>query len=73
MKKKRFSWWISTPQGNLTLCFGIGQPDKLDISMFNIMNAIIMRDELIPSPDQYLHSQGNIYLIPSNIELSVAE
>ncbi|MDR5606232.1 hypothetical protein [Paenibacillus larvae] len=38
------------PQGNLTLCFGIGQPDKLDISMFNIMNAI-MRDELIPSPE----------------------
>ncbi|MEJ8544741.1 ParA family protein [Brevibacillus borstelensis] len=29
------------PQGNLTLCFGIEQPYKLDISMFNIMNAIM--------------------------------
>ncbi|MFB0846539.1 ParA family protein [Paenibacillus oleatilyticus] len=60
------------PQGNLTLCFGIEQPDRLKVSMFHIMNAI-MSDELLPAPDQYLHSQGNIDLTPSNIELSIIE
>ncbi|MGW8956298.1 ParA family protein [Paenibacillus sp. NPDC055715] len=60
------------PQGNLTLCFGIDQPDKLEVSMFNVMNAV-MGDDPIPSPDKYLYSQGNIDLIPSNIELSIAE
>ncbi|MDQ0047903.1 cellulose biosynthesis protein BcsQ [Paenibacillus polymyxa] len=38
------------PQGNLTLCFGIEQPDKLNVSMFNIMNAV-MEDEPLPAPD----------------------
>ncbi|MNW35585.1 Chromosome-partitioning ATPase Soj [compost metagenome] len=53
------------PQSNLTLCFGIEQPDKLNVSMFNIMNAV-MEDEPLPAPDQYLHSQGNFDLIPGN-------
>lgn len=60
------------PQGNLTMCFGIEQPDKLQVSMFNIMNAM-MTDEPLPSPEEYIHSHGNIDLMPSNIELSVAE
>ncbi|MEK5281722.1 AAA family ATPase [Paenibacillus sp. FSL H7-0735] len=60
------------PQGNLTMYFGIEQPDKLPYSMFNIKNAM-MTDEPLPSPEGCIHSQGNIDLIPSNIELSVAE
>lgn len=60
------------PQGNLTLCSGIEQPDKLNTSMFNIMDAL-MSDEILPAPKQYIHSQGNIDLIPSNIELSITE
>lgn len=60
------------PQGNLTLCFGIEQPDQLTVSMFNIMDTI-MSDEPLPAPQSYLHSQGSIDLIPSNIQLSVTE
>lgn len=60
------------PQGNLTLCFGIEQPDQLSISMCNILDAI-MSDKPLPPKEEYLHSQGNINLIPSNIELSVSE
>lgn len=60
------------PQGNLTMCFGIEQPDKLPYSMFNIMNAM-MTDEPLPASTEFIHTQGNIDLIPSNIELSVAE
>lgn len=60
------------PQGNLTMCFGIEQPDKLQVSMFNVMNAM-MTDEPMPSSEEFIHSHGNIDLIPSNIELSVAE
>ncbi|WP_245248380.1 ParA family protein [Paenibacillus sp. PvR133] len=65
MKKKKVLLVDFDPQGNLTLCFGIEQPDKLNVSMFNIMNAV-MEDEPLPAPDQYLHSQGNFDLIPGN-------
>lgn len=34
-------------QWNLTMCFGIEQPDKFPYSMFNIMNAM-MTDEPLP-------------------------
>ncbi|MEK4476575.1 AAA family ATPase [Paenibacillus sp. FSL R7-0048] len=57
------------PQGNLTMYFGIEQPDKLPYSMFNIKNAM-MTDEPLPSPDECIHSQGNIDLIPSNTWLT---
>lgn len=60
------------PQGNLSMCFGIENPDQLKFSMFNIMNAL-MSDEPLPAPEEYIHNHGNIDLIPSNIELSVAE
>ncbi|WP_255314240.1 DUF6075 family protein [Bacillus sp. FJAT-26390] len=60
------------PQGNLSMCFGIEQPDQIKFSMFNIMNAIML-DEQLPDAAEYIHSRGNIDLIPSNIELSVAE
>ncbi|WP_217622283.1 ParA family protein [Paenibacillus agri] len=60
------------PQGNLSMCFGIKQPDQLPFSMFNVMNAI-MNDDPLPPAEEYIHSHGNIDLIPSNIELSVAE
>lgn len=54
------------------MCFGIEQPDKLKLSMFNVMSAM-MTDEPLPAPEEFIHSHGNIDLIPSNIELSVAE
>lgn len=60
------------PQGNLSLCFGIEQPDQLAVSMCNILDAI-MSDHLLPSEEAYLYRQDNIDLIPSNIELSVTE
>ncbi|MDF2923880.1 MAG: chromosome partitioning protein ParA [Paenibacillaceae bacterium] len=60
------------PQGNLSLCFGIEQPDQLPISMCNVLDAI-MTDQPLPAADEYLHHQDNIDLIPSNIELSVTE
>lgn len=60
------------PQGNLSLCFGIEQPDQLPISMCNILDAI-MSDYPLPDAEMYLHHQDNIDLIPSNIELSVTE
>jgi chromosome partitioning protein len=60
------------PQGNLTLCFGIEQPDQLPFSMCNILDAI-MCDQPPPTAEEYLHHQNNIDLIPSNIELSITE
>ncbi|MBU5442155.1 ParA family protein [Paenibacillus sp. MSJ-34] len=60
------------PQGNLTLCFGIEQPDKLSISMCTLLDSI-MTEKPLPAEEEFLHSQGNIALIPSNIELSVSE
>ncbi|MEC0182215.1 AAA family ATPase [Paenibacillus peoriae] len=59
-------------QGNLSLCFGIEQPDQLSVSMCNILDAF-MSDHLLPAEEEYLYHQGNIDPIPSNIELSVTE
>lgn len=60
------------PQGDLTLYFGIKQPDKPSVNMCHILDAI-MSDKPIPAAEAFLHSQDNIDLIPSNIELSVSE
>ncbi len=60
------------PQGDLTLYFGIKQPDKPSVNMCHILDAI-MSDKPIPAAEAFLHSLDNIDLIPSNIELSVSE
>lgn len=60
------------PQGNLSMCFGIEQPDRLPISMCNILDAI-MSEIPLPAVEKYIHHLENIDLIPSNIELSITE
>ena len=64
------------PQANLSMAFGIERPDKLKISMSDVLKRV-MKDEELPDMSRYIH-KGNrpgmtLDIIPSNQNLSVTE
>ena len=64
------------PQANLSMVFGIDRPDRLEISMSDILRKI-MQDEELPDMSSYIH-KGNrpgmvLDIIPANQNLSVTE
>ena len=62
----------SDPQGSLSISLGHHQPDKLPITISNIMSKILSDQSLIKG-EGILHHEEGIDLMPANIELSGME
>lgn len=60
------------PQGSLTICMGYKNPDKLRVTLKNIMEALANEDVFEPRYG-ILHYSENVDLLPSNIELAGVE
>lgn len=60
------------PQGSLTICLGYREPDKLDVTLVDIMTATV-DDEETEDDFGILNHSSNVDLIPANIELSGIE
>ncbi len=59
-------------QGSLTVSLGIPEPDKLDVTLVNILEKVI-NDEEVESGESILHHEEGIDFIPANIELAGLE
>lgn len=57
------------PQGNLTTSLGISEPDRLEITLANIM-ADIINDEDIDPKYGIIRNEEGVDFMPGNIELS---
>ena len=60
------------PQGSLTEALGYQQPDSLDTTLANIMDAVL-NEELVNVEAGILHHEEGVDLMPANIELSGVE
>ena len=60
------------PHGSLTEALGYQQPDSLDTTLGNIMDAVL-NEELVNVEAGILHHEEGIDLMPANIELSGVE
>lgn len=60
------------PQGSLTISLGIKNPDKLNLTLANVMQRIV-EDKELTSGFCLLKTEEGIDLMPSNIELSGIE
>jgi chromosome partitioning protein len=59
-------------QANLTDCFGIESPDKLDVTLYHLMERIIM-DEDLPEKEEYIINREGVDVLPASILLSDIE
>ncbi len=59
-------------QANLTDCFGIESPDKLEVTLYHLMERVIM-DEDLPRKENYIITKENIDVLPASILLSDIE
>ena len=59
-------------QGSLTASLGFTEPDKLEITLANVMEKVINDEEIEPDYGILKHDEG-IDLMPGNIELSGLE
>ena len=57
------------PQGSLSICAGVENPDKLTHTTYSLLLAALNEDKL-PDPSDYIISCGKIDVIPCNITLS---
>ncbi len=60
------------PQGSMTASLGYEEPDNIDITLANVMMAVI-NDEEMDLDYGILHHEEGIDLLPGNIELSGLE
>ena len=60
------------PQASLSISLGYDEPDKLEVSLVDILSNVV-NDEEIPENYAVLNVRDNVDLIPSNIELSAVE
>ena len=60
------------PQGSLSICLGIKNPDLLDYTLTNRLRAIV-EDRAAPTETGILHHDEGVDFLPSNIELSGME
>lgn len=60
------------PQGSLTISLGNPQPDKLPVTLSDMMGKVLM-DEPIPPGEGILHHPEGIDLMPADIQLSGME
>ena len=59
-------------QGSLTASLGFTEPDKLEVTLANVMEKVINDEEIEPGYGILKHDEG-IDLMPGNIELSGLE
>ncbi|WDV47881.1 ParA family protein [Clostridiaceae bacterium M8S5] len=59
-------------QANLTDCFGIVSPEKLDMTLYSLMERVILEEDL-PKKEAYIITRENIDIIPASILLSDIE
>ncbi len=59
-------------QGSLAVSLGISEPDKLDVTLVNILEKVINDEETWPGEGIIRHEEG-IDFIPANIELAGLE
>ncbi len=72
MKGKRVLVIDNDPQGSLTEALGYSEPDKLEVTLANIMEWVLNEDDFDLSSGIIHHKEG-IDLLPANIELSGVE
>lgn len=71
-KGKRVLVIDNDPQGSLTEALGYPQPDKLEITLANVMEWVLNEDDYDLKAGILHHDEG-IDLMPANIELSGVE
>lgn len=59
-------------QGSLAVSLGISEPDKLDVTLVNILEKVINDEETWPGEGIIRHEEG-IDFIPANVELAGLE
>lgn len=60
------------PQGSLTISLGYPQPDKLPVTLSDMMGKILMDEPILPG-EGILHHPEGIDLMPADIQLSGME
>jgi len=60
------------PQGSLTICAGVQNPDKLTHTVYTLLDTVLNEDSL-PEPSEYIIPCEKIDIIPCNIKLSAFE
>lgn len=60
------------PQGSLSISLGYKEPDKLDVTLVDIIELLV-NEEDVPAGYGVIHHKERVDLIPSNIELSGVE
>ena len=60
------------PQGSLSISLGYREPDKLDVTLVDIIEKLVNEDD-VPVGYGVIHHTDRVDLIPSNIELSDVE
>jgi chromosome partitioning protein len=60
------------PQGSLTICSGVKNPDKLTHTTYSLLDTALSEEEL-PEPREYIIPCEKIDVIPCNITLSAFE
>jgi chromosome partitioning protein len=60
------------PQGSLSICAGVKNPDSLVHTTYSLLNAVLSEEKL-PEPSEYIIPCEKIDLIPCNINLSAFE
>jgi chromosome partitioning protein len=71
-KGKRVLVIDNDPQGSLTEALGFPEPDKLGVTLANIMEWVLNEDDF-ESDAGIIHHEEGIDLMPANIELSGVE
>lgn len=62
----------SDNQYNLTDCFGVENPERLEMTLYDLMEKVIMEEDL-PSKEEYIITKEGIDIIPASIKLSEIE
>lgn len=60
------------PQGNLTTCMGVEEPDDLEYTLSDVMGKI-MNDQIIDPHEGIIRNEEGVDLMPGNIDLSGLE
>lgn len=61
------------PQANLSLCVGLSNPDELEVSLVDLLAAIIDEDQEAEFPykkEDYVKHSNGLDIIPSNMKLA---
>ncbi len=59
-------------QANLTDCFGIERPDKLEVTLYHLMERVIVDEDLLEKKDYIITKEG-VDVLPASILLSDIE